>query len=97
MPIAFLILFVMLLGSAYPEVAWSATLAMYAVVLGGVIDSLVMVWLLKRHLGQRFDEDEVPNWTGLYAFQRSFMMRRFRMPKPLVKRGQFPQNRPVAP
>ncbi|NCD15761.1 MAG: DUF3043 domain-containing protein [Actinobacteria bacterium] len=97
MPIAFLILFVMLLASMYPEVAWVATLAMYAVVLGGVADSLVMVWLLKRHLRARFDDDEVPAWTGMYAFQRSFMLRRFRMPKPQVKRGEWPQNQPQRP
>ncbi|NCD18477.1 MAG: DUF3043 domain-containing protein [Actinobacteria bacterium] len=91
MPIAFLILFIMLVGSIYPEVAWAGTLAMYAIVLGGVIDSLVMVWLLKRHLAARFDDDEIPSWTGMYAFQRSFMLRRFRLPKPLVKRGEWPQ------
>lgn len=93
MPIAFLILFVMVLGSMYPEVAWAATLSMYFVVLGGIFDSLIMVWRLKRHLAARFTEDEIPSWTGLYAFQRSFMLRRFRMPKALNKRGEWPQDR----
>lgn len=94
MPIAFLILLVMFLGSRFPEVALAATVAMYVMVLGGVLDSFLMVRILGRHLRARFSESEIPRWTGAYAFQRSFMLRRFRMPKPQVKRGEFPQNRP---
>lgn len=90
MPVAFVILFVMMLGSRYPEVAWVATISMYALILGGVFDSLIMTRLLMKQLRARFDADEIPKWTGMYAFQRSFMLRRLRMPKPLNKRGEWP-------
>lgn len=96
MPIAFLILLVMMLAGRYPQIAWSMTISMYLVVFGAMIDSLVMVYFLKRHLSRRFAADEVPSWTGLYAFQRSFMLRRFRMPKPQNKRGEWPHKATAA-
>lgn len=87
MPLAFVILVIMMIGARWPQVAWTATVAMYLLVFAGIVHSLVMVWLLKKQLAERFRPDEIPSWTGGYAFQRSFMMRRFRMPKPQVKRG----------
>lgn len=92
LPLAFLILLVMMFSSSYPVVAFWATVAMYAIVFGGLIDSSAMVFFLKRRLSEKFSTDEIPKWTGMYAFQRSFMLRRFRMPRPMVQRGQWPHR-----
>ncbi len=93
LPIAFLILFVMVIGGQYPEVALTATFLMYLVIFGAIIDAFLMVYFLKKHLARRFTPAEIPPWTGAYAFQRIFMLRRFRMPKPQNKRGEWPQKK----
>lgn len=92
LPVAFLLLIVMMLGGKYPELALTLTGVMYFFVFAGLLDSLIMVWFLNRRLKAQFNDDAVPKWTGFYAFQRSFMLRRFRMPRPLVKRGQWPHK-----
>jgi len=92
LPLAFVILILMMFSSSYPVVAFWATVGMYAVVFGGLIDSTVMVYFLRRRLKESFTADQIPGWTGMYAFQRSFMLRRFRMPRPRVERGQWPHR-----
>lgn len=96
LPIAFLILIAMMIGGRYPDLAMALTAIMYALVLLGLLDALVMVWFLKRRLKDNFAEEEIPRWTGIYAFQRAFMVRRFRMPRSLVKRGQWPHKKTSA-
>lgn len=92
LPLAFLILIAMMLTGSYPALAMSLTAAMYLIVLAGLLDAAVLVFFLKRRLKERFDADQIPKWTGFYAFSRAFMLRRFRMPRPQVKRGEWPHK-----
>ncbi|MFH5822999.1 DUF3043 domain-containing protein [Georgenia sp. AZ-5] len=90
MPVALLMIVVMFFAGSVPELATVVVFGMYAVLFVAIIDSLIMVFLLKRRLRKKFDEQDIPGWTGFYAFSRSFYWRRLRQPKPQVKRGQFP-------
>lgn len=90
LPIAVVLLVAMFFTTVLPQIALYATVAMYGLLLLALADSLIMVQLLKRRLRARFDADRIPRWTGLYALSRSFQMRRLRMPKPQVARGQYP-------
>lgn len=90
LPIAVVLLIAMFFTTAVPQIALYATVAMYGLLLLALVDSLIMVQLLKRRLRARFDAERIPGWTGMYAFSRSFQMRRLRMPKPQVKRGEYP-------
>lgn len=92
LPIAFLILIVMMVGAAYPDIALTLTTAMYLLVLLGLIDGFIVSFLVGRHLKKRFDDEEIPKWTKMYAFSRAFMVRRFRQPRPMVKRGEWPHK-----
>lgn len=92
MPIAILILLVMVVGGSYPQIAVVLTISMYGLVILGILDGVLMSVFLKRRLRERFDEEDIPRWTGGYAFQRAFMLRRFRMPRAQVKRGQWPHK-----
>lgn len=96
MPLAFLVVLVMLTAARYPQIALGATVVMYAMIFAGITDALAMVWFLRKRLAERFQPGEIPPWTGSYAFQRSFMLRRFRMPKPQVRRNEWP-HRPKKP
>ncbi|MFC7406058.1 DUF3043 domain-containing protein [Georgenia alba] len=90
MPIALLLIIAMMFVGTYRGLANVIVIGTYGMLLVSIIDGLLMVQLLKRRLRKTFDEDEIPRWTGLYAFTRAFYFRRMRQPKPQVKRGEFP-------
>ncbi|MDP9681353.1 hypothetical protein J2S47_001855 [Streptomyces griseoviridis] len=54
-----------------------------------VLDSAVTGFRLKKALGERFP-DENRRGAVAYALMRSLQMRRLRLPKPQVKRGERP-------
>lgn len=91
MPLALVMIITMLLANWWPAAAFIATIGMYIVVFGGIIDALFMVWMLRRKLREHYQEDQVPRWTGMYAFSRAFMLRPWRMPKPQIPRGGTPR------
>ena len=54
-----------------------------------VLDSLVTGFRLKKRLAERFPDDRKRGAVA-YALRRSLQMRRLRLPKPQVKRGERP-------
>ncbi|MFD4830244.1 DUF3043 domain-containing protein [Streptomyces uncialis] len=54
-----------------------------------VVDSIVLVFRLKKELRTRF-ADEPKRGAVAYALMRTLQMRRLRLPKPQVKRGERP-------
>ncbi|MFD7135034.1 DUF3043 domain-containing protein [Streptomyces sp. NPDC059894] len=54
-----------------------------------VLDSIVTGFRLKKRLAERFP-DHNRRGAVAYALMRSLQMRRLRLPKPLVKRGERP-------
>ena len=66
----------------------AATFFLYPfVIVGTILDEIVMVRGLRKELKARFGGDSVKGATG-YAVLRSTQLRRFRLPKPQIKRGQ---------
>ncbi|QIM20683.1 DUF3043 domain-containing protein [Phycicoccus sp. HDW14] len=62
----------------------------WASVLAVVIDSVLMWRGLKKRIVAKFGADAVPRGAVAYAVMRVFQLRRQRMPKPQVARGQYP-------
>nr|WP_233121031.1 DUF3043 domain-containing protein [Tersicoccus sp. Bi-70] len=60
----------------------------YAFVAVVAIDGLWLRRALKRHLTAKFGE--VERGVYWYGFMRTLQFRRIRLPKPMVKRGQYP-------
>lgn len=56
-----------------------------------VIDAVLLGLTLKRKLAAKFGEDKVQSGFRWYAAMRAFQFRMLRMPKPQVKRLQFPE------
>lgn len=56
-----------------------------------VIDSIIMGNRLQKRLAEKFGQGNVQSGATWYAVMRSMQMRRLRLPKPQVKRGQFPR------
>ncbi len=58
--------------------------------LAAVIDGIILGYIVTRRLSQKFGSDKVQRGTRWYAAMRAMQLRMMRLPKPQVKRGQFP-------
>ncbi|NLA66454.1 MAG: DUF3043 domain-containing protein [Leucobacter sp.] len=56
-----------------------------------IIDAVALGFTLKRKLAAKFGEDQVQPGFRWYAAMRAFQFRMLRMPKPQVRRMQFPE------
>lgn len=75
-------------GSISDNASSVLTAVVYPVViLGTLIDEIVLVRGLKKQLRERFGPDKVKG-SATYAVLRSTQLRRFRLPKPQVRRGE---------
>lgn len=84
-----LILASFIVGLFAPGFQQYSVLVMWAFILLWILDYSIMWRGLKKKLTDKFGEIE-PR-SGFYAFNRVMMIRRFRLPKPMVKRGDYPQ------
>jgi len=64
--------------------------AVYGLIAVAIIDSFLMWRRIRARIAERYGADRVPAGGALYAVMRSFQIRRTRMPKPQVGRGQTP-------
>ena len=71
------------------EVAIFSLAAVWAVILFVVIDCLILGRTLRKKLAAKFGADKVEK-VAWYASMRAVQMRPLRLPKPQVKRGEFP-------
>ncbi len=79
-----LLIVVMVSQSFAPSFAnglWSATILLV------VLDTVLLVWRMKRELRRRFPDEPLKGTTS-YALLRSLQIRFLRLPKPQVKLGQ---------
>lgn len=72
-----------------PEVQSIALLLWLVVIVLIVLDSFATGFRLKKRLNERFP-DQSKRGAVAYALMRSLQMRRLRLPKPQVKRGERP-------
>lgn len=84
------VLLVILALSFVPQ-AWAQAIVLGvwpAMILGMLLDEIIMVFQLKRELRRRFTDGEKTKGTTFYAVLRTTQMRRWRLPKPVIGRGQ---------
>lgn len=72
-----------------PQIQNAALLLWLVVIVMIVLDSFVTGFRLKKRLAERFPDDNRRGAVA-YALMRSLQMRRLRLPKPQVKRGERP-------
>lgn len=68
-----------------------ATLVLWGTVLVCATDAFVLSRILRRRLVERFGDDVVTKGKVSYGILRAFQIRRLRLPKPQVTRGQPPR------
>ena len=55
-----------------------------------VIDCLIVGFRINRKLAAKFGADQLQRGNRWYAAMRALQLRMMRLPKPQVKRGQYP-------
>jgi Flp pilus assembly protein TadB len=84
---------VLVLALSFVPRAWAMLLVfvvVYGLIIFAVLDAVLTWRRLKKHLVARFGADAIPSGSAMYAVMRVFQMRRLRMPRPQVARGQYP-------
>ncbi|EST34843.1 hypothetical protein N566_18030 [Streptomycetaceae bacterium MP113-05] len=87
LPVAVLILILSIVPS--PQMKNIAFVMWIGVIVMILVDSAAMMFRLRKGLAARFP-DEGRGGAGFYALMRTLQMRRMRLPKPQVARGQRP-------
>lgn len=62
----------------------------YGLIAVAIIDAILMWRRIKARLTAKFGADRIPSGATMYAVMRAFQLRPTRMPKPQVKRGDYP-------
>lgn len=65
-------------------------LGLWLFFLIAVIDGVILGMIVTRKLAEKFGAENVQRGTRWYAAMRAMQLRVMRLPKPQVKRGQFP-------
>lgn len=84
---------VFVIGSLFlkdPALGGAMIMVFYAFVLAAGIDTWLMTRRLKKYFIAKFGDGKLPRGWVFYVISRHFNMRRFRVPRPKVKRREFP-------
>lgn len=87
-PVMFLVIILTFIPSV--EAQTISILGLWAFFLVAVLDSTLLGFIVRRKLAKKFGADKVEK-VRWYAAMRSLQLRILRLPKPQVKRGQFPE------
>lgn len=87
--IPFMVLLIIATFIPVAEVTFIGFIAIWAFFLIAIIDVLVLGFTLNRKLAAKFGADKVER-VRWYSAMRAMQLRRLRLPKPQVKRGQYP-------
>ncbi|MCJ7827409.1 MAG: DUF3043 domain-containing protein [Demequinaceae bacterium] len=90
LPLSLVALFAMMFLVKFPEIVTITSLALLLTIFAAGIEAALLLRRLRRRAVEKFGEDKLPRLYRLYGLTRVLQIRRLRMPKPQVKRGQFP-------
>lgn len=88
LPFSLVMVFAILFTGNDPAAGIVTLAVLYLVVLITVVDGFILSRILRRRVSAQFGE--VPRGTMMYGVVRAFQIRRSRLPRPQVKRGQYP-------
>ena len=83
--------FIPLPGATSEYIIVGLTVLFYGMLIAALIESIFVWRKLKKLLAARYPGDEIPRGTWFYLFSRMLMARRWRSPRPMVQRGEYPK------
>lgn len=93
LPAAILIILVLLGGNLFPqfiEMIISLILVAYLFVLLAIVDAVLLAIRVRKKAREKFGPDRLGRGPLMYIVFRCFYLRRMRLPRPVVKRGEYP-------
>ena len=87
-PLMFVIIFMTLIDNQ--TVQFFGIIALWTFFAAAVADAFILGWLIKRKLGAKYGPENVQRGSRWYGAMRGMQLRMLRLPKPQVKRGQYP-------
>lgn len=87
-PVMFLVIILTFINNALAQLIGIVGLWLFFLV--AVIDGVILGFIVNKKLAVKFGADKVQNGNRWYAAMRGMQLRPMRLPKPQVKRGQFP-------
>ena len=75
----------------FPDIASYLLLAVWVVFIAVAIDCLILGFVIRRKLAAKFGAGRVESGVRWYAAMRAIQLRVIRLPKPQVKRFQYPK------
>lgn len=90
LPVSLLGIVGILFASRNVYVYLGVLVLLYLGVIVSVVDAFLLARKLKRGLEAKFGAARIPRGYRMYGVARAFQLRRLRLPKPMVNRGQFP-------
>ena len=89
LPAAFVVILITLVPVA--ELQAGFMLGLYGFVVIVIADCLYVGWRIMKKLREKFGADKLERGLRWYATMRALQFRRLRLPKPQVKRGEYPK------
>ncbi|MGO1713960.1 DUF3043 domain-containing protein [Ancrocorticia populi] len=92
MPLAVVLLVTIIIQGINPDLFIIITLCVYALFILMIVDSAWATHNARRLCQYRFGSDKVPPRFTWQMFTRTFYLRRWKLPIPMVKRGEYPEG-----
>ncbi|WP_353114119.1 DUF3043 domain-containing protein [Microbacterium sp.] len=73
-----------------PTLQFGSMVALWIFMLIAILDMVLLGWRVKRKAAAKFGAERRERGLGWYAAMRALQMRFMRLPKPQVKRGEYP-------
>lgn len=90
LPFAFIALLAMPFASSNQAIYLGIIGLAYLGLLTGLVDAFILSRKVLAGVTAKFGAERVPRGVRMYAVSRALQLRRLRLPKPQVSRGEFP-------
>ena len=87
-PVAVIVLLIGFVSNT--QVKAISTIVVYGLFALIILDSVFLTWQMKSRMNAKFGKGSLERGLNFYAIMRAIQLRPLRMPKPQVKRGQYP-------
>jgi hypothetical protein len=84
------LLVVVIIGTFVESIAAYVIIGVYSVIVVLIIEAIIVTTIIRRKLAAKFGKDKLERGLTLYGVMRMIQMRVLRLPKPQVKRGDYP-------